>query len=246
MPVPAPATEPAGPAAGLTAAIVVAAGQGVRLGAGVPKALALVGGVPLVVHAVRTLLETPGLDIVVVAAPQAELTAMQELCGPDVHVVAGGATRHESVRRALERVPDRVDVVLVHDAARAFAPVQLISAVVRAVRAGADAVIPALPVVDTIKRVSAAGSGASEVVVETVDRSTLRAVQTPQGFRRSAFVQAHACTAGPVSDDAGVVEALGGVVVVIPGSPEAFKVTGPLDLLLAEALVGHRSREAPR
>jgi len=124
----------------------------------------------------------------------------------------------------------------VHDAARCLTPPAAFEAVVVALRAGADAVVPVLPVDDTVKRVD------GDRVVETVDRSALRAVQTPQGFRRDVLWQAHAAAAGLRwhTDDAGLVEALGRTVVVVPGSEEAFKVTRPLDLLLAEAVLRAR------
>lgn len=224
------------------AAVVPAAGRGERLGPGAPKALREVGGTPMLVHAVRSLAQARSVDLVVVAAPPSELTDVRSLLSSfdvpaQVEVVAGGDTRQQSVYRALAALPDDVDVVLVHDAARPLAPSELADSVVAAVRGGADAVIPVLPVVDTVKRVEPD----SDVVVETVDRGVLRAVQTPQGFRRTVLARAHA-HAGTLdaTDDAGLVEALGVQVRVVPGHPEAFKVTRPLDLLLAEAVVSRR------
>ena len=148
----------------------------------------------------------------------------------------------------LAALPPEVVLVLVHDAARALVPVAVVDAVVAALRAGADAVVPVLPVVDTVKRVL------GQVVVGTVDRVDLRVAQTPQGFRREVLEQAHradadraqaggadspdgAGAADRATDDAGMVEAIGGTVVTVPGSEEAFKVTRPLDLLLAEAVL---------
>jgi 2-C-methyl-D-erythritol 4-phosphate cytidylyltransferase len=231
-----------------TAALVPAAGRGERLGPGAPKALRLLGGVPLLVHAVRSLAGAHGVDLVVVAAPADgvdEVRALLAEHGLDeaapgraaTSVVAGGDSRQDSVARALRSLPDDVDVVLVHDAARPLAPGELVTRVVSAVRGGADAVVPGLPVADTIKRVDAA-----DVVLETVDRAALRAVQTPQGFRRTALEAAHlaADPAAPATDDAGLVEAAGGTVVVVPGEEEAFKVTRPLDLVLAEAVLARR------
>lgn len=226
-----------------TAAIVPAAGRGERLGPGTPKALRLLGGVPMLVHAVRTLARARSVDLVVVAAPEESLDTVRTLLldhevGASVQAVAGGATRQESVARALSSLPADVDVVLVHDAARPLVPPELVDAVARRVRGGADAVVPGLPVTDTIKRVGAAGE-----VDATVDRGTLRAIQTPQGFRRSVLEKAHA-EADPavldVSDDAGLVEMLGGPVLVVPGDEEGFKVTRPLDLVLAEAVLARR------
>jgi 2-C-methyl-D-erythritol 4-phosphate cytidylyltransferase len=157
-------------------------------------------------------------------------------------VVAGGHSRTASVRLGLAVLPDEVDVVLVHDAARALVPAALVEAVVAAVRDGAGAVVPGLGVADTIKNVDEAG-----VVTATVDRSRLRSIQTPQGFSRVVLMAAHEAAAGgeageadEATDDAGLVERIGGRVVVVPGSEEAFKVTTPLDLLLAQAVLGTR------
>lgn len=231
------------PEPGLTAAVVPAAGRGERLGPGTPKALRLLGGAPLLVHAVRALARARSVDLVVVAAPVEQVAQVRSLladhhAGAALSVVAGGATRVESVRLALARLPDAVDVVLVHDAARPLAPVELIDAVAAAVRAGADGVVPGVPVADTVKRV-AVDDG--ERVLETVDRSSLRAVQTPQGFRRDVLEQAHlGAAADDATDDAALVERLGRAVTVIPGSEEAFKVTRPLDLVLAEAVLARR------
>ena len=170
---------------------------------------------------------------IVVAAPVAELTSVRELLAPvaPVTVVAGGATRQESVAAALAAVPPGPEIILVHDAARALAPPALVESVAAAVRAGEDAAIPVLPVVDTIKEVSP-----TDVVLGTVDRSALRAVQTPQGFRRAVLTAAHAAAVDPLTDDAGLVEKQGGRVVCVPGSEYALKITRPFDLALAEHL----------
>jgi 2-C-methyl-D-erythritol 4-phosphate cytidylyltransferase len=214
---------------GDVAVLVVAAGLGVRLGPGGPKALRSVAGQPLLVHAVRRVLAAPSVARVIVAAPPG---GVGRLLGPEVTVVEGGATRQASVAAALAAVPDGLDIVLVHDAARALAPTELVEAVAAAVRGGHDAVIPVLPVVDTVKEVAASGA-----VVGTVDRSVLRTVQTPQGFRRSVLVAAHAAAADEHTDDAGMVEKLGLPVHTVPGHEAAFKITKPLDLVLAEALL---------
>lgn len=208
------------------------------MGPGAPKALRLLAGESVLVHAVRGLREAGAVDVVVVAAPVgavAEVAAL--LSAYDVVVVAGGATRQESVAAALAALPTRVDLVLVHDAARCLAPPDVVDRVVAALRAGADAVVPVLPVVDTVKRV------AGELVVETVDRTELRAVQTPQGFQRSVLVAAHLAHAlgdEPATDDAALAERAGARVVVVAGSEEAFKVTRAMDLLLAEAVLAAR------
>ncbi|MFD0823549.1 2-C-methyl-D-erythritol 4-phosphate cytidylyltransferase, partial [Micromonospora zhanjiangensis] len=136
-----------------------------------------------------------------------------------------------SVAAALAAVPAGPEIILVHDAARALTPSAVFESVAAAVRDGEDAVIPVLPVVDTIKEVSTAG-----VVLGTVDRSVLRAVQTPQGFRRDVLVAAHAAAVDPLTDDAGLVEKQGGRVACVPGSEYALKITRPFDLALAEHL----------
>ena len=227
------------------AAIVAAAGQGLRLGPGGPKALQLLAGEPMLVHAVRALSAARDIDLVVVAAPPDWLEETRALLrdehhGAELGVVAGGATRSDSVRRALSALPGVTTAVLVHDAARPLAPVHLIEEVAAAVIGGAAAVVPGVPVVDTVKEV------ADGMVTATLDRAHLFAVQTPQGFRRDVLERAHAQhdPAGPVvTDDASMVERLGLAVLVVPGDEEAFKVTRPLDLLLAEAVL--RRREAP-
>ncbi|MER5334952.1 2-C-methyl-D-erythritol 4-phosphate cytidylyltransferase [Micromonospora sp. NPDC002717] len=219
---------------GDVAVLVPAAGAGVRLGPGRPKALRLLAGEPLLVHAVRRLAAAPSVHTIVVAAPAAEVTAVRDLLGPvaPVTVVPGGAERQASVAAALAAVPAGPEIVLVHDAARALTPPDLVESVAAAVRAGHDAVIPVLPVVDTIKEV-----GAGEVVLGTVDRSALRAVQTPQGFRRAVLAAAHAAAGDPLTDDAGLVEKQGVPVLCVPGSEYALKVTRPFDLVLTEHLL---------
>jgi len=229
---------------GGTAAIVPAAGRGERLGPGAPKALRSIGSIPILVHAVRSLISSGRIGLVVVAAPPNGVDGVRDLLsefGETVHVVPGGDTRQRSVALALEAIPEVYEIILVHDAARALTPPSLVTAVIDAVAGGSDAVIPVLPVADTIKAVDSSGTN----VTATVDRSTLRAVQTPQGFRRSLLVKAHAvATATDTTDDAGLVERLGLPVAVIPGHTEAFKVTTPFDLLLAEAVWLERRKAA--
>jgi 2-C-methyl-D-erythritol 4-phosphate cytidylyltransferase len=219
---------------GDVAVLVPAAGTGVRLGPGAPKALRLLAGEPLLVHAVRRVSAAGSVGCLVVAAPSSEVDAVTELLAPvaPVTVVAGGRTRQQSVSLALAAVPPGFDIVLVHDAARALAPPSLVEDVAAAVRAGREAVIPVLPVVDTIKEVSTGG-----VVVGTVDRAVLRAVQTPQGFRRGVLSAAHRAGVDALTDDAGLVEKLGVAVHTVPGVPEALKITTPLDLVFAEAVL---------
>jgi 2-C-methyl-D-erythritol 4-phosphate cytidylyltransferase len=217
---------------GDVAVLVPAAGSGVRLGGESPKALRELAGEPLLVHAIRRVLAAPSVACVVVAAPASSVDRVRAVVPPGVIVVPGGAVRQESVALALAAVPDWCDIVLVHDAARALAPPSLCEQVAAAVRGGYAAVVPVLPVVDTIKEVSAAGT-----VVGTVDRSVLRSVQTPQGFRRSVLAAAHAAAVDALTDDAGLVEKLGIPVHTVPGSPLALKITTPLDLEIAALML---------
>lgn len=197
-------------------AVVVAAGRGTRFGGA--KVAEDLGGRRVLdwsLDAARTAAD----GVVLVVPPE---RAGDPEPGADV-VVAGGETRSDSVRAGLAAVPDEATVVVVHDAARPLAPAALFSAVVEAVRAGADAAIPGVPVVDTVKQVR------DGVVVATVDRADLVAVQTPQAFAATALRAAHA-GGGDATDDAALVERAGGRVVVVPGSPSNVKVTTPADL----------------
>jgi 2-C-methyl-D-erythritol 4-phosphate cytidylyltransferase len=224
---------------GRTAAIVPAAGRGERLGLGTPKALRPIAGTPMLVHAVRALQAARCVDLVVVVAPEEFVTEVQGLMSQidiELSVISGGDTRQASVSRGLIMLPADIDVVLVHDAARPLVPADVVTNVVSAVRAGHPAVIPALPVVDTIKRVND-----TSYVTETVDRSQLRAVQTPQGFARDVLQRVHAEAENEdITDDAGLIEAAGVPVLIIPGHEEALKITRPLDLVIAEAIVAKR------
>jgi 2-C-methyl-D-erythritol 4-phosphate cytidylyltransferase len=152
-------------------------------------------------------------------------------------VVAGGETRAASVRCGLAALPAGAATVVVHDAARPFASPALFRSVVAAVAGGAAGAVPGLPVADTLKRVDAAS-----VVLATVSRESLVGVQTPQAFRATALVAAHAA-GGDATDDAGLVEALGETVVVVPGDPRNIKLTEPADLPLLEALAGDAVRD---
>jgi 2-C-methyl-D-erythritol 4-phosphate cytidylyltransferase len=148
--------------------------------------------------------------------------------------VTGGSTRTESVSAGLDVLPSSVDVVLVHDAARALTPAEVFRRVATAVAAGSAAVVPVLAVVDTVKVVE------NGVVTATPDRSSLRAVQTPQGFAADVLRAAHASTAArdpQITDDAMLMEARGATVAVVDGDSLAFKVTTPLDLVFAEAVL---------
>ncbi|MEO9221753.1 MAG: 2-C-methyl-D-erythritol 4-phosphate cytidylyltransferase [Mycobacteriaceae bacterium] len=223
------------PSPGGAVAVIPAAGRGVRLGEPVPKALVRLAGTSLLQRAVDVFFEAGGIGLVVLVVPAALVDDVSAQFGADVLVVAGGVERSDSVRvglrAALGRAPGS-EYVLVHDAARALTPVQLVRDVLGAVRDGADAVIPVLPVVDTIKSVDADG-----VVTATPDRARLRAVQTPQGFRADILSRAHRGS-GSATDDAGLVERMGVAVHTIAGDPLAFKITTPLDLRLAQTMLG--------
>lgn len=222
--------------------VVVAAGSGTRLGAGLPKAFVRLHGRPLLAHALDTAARVGGLTALVVVVPPdlADPTA-SDWAGVDLPpgtvVVAGGAERTDSVAAGLAAVGD-VDVVLVHDAARCLTPLAVFERVVGAVRGGAAGAVPGIPLVDTVKTVDAHG-----VITGTPDRATLRAVQTPQGFARDVLVAAHA-GGGSATDDAALVELTGHHVVVVDGDPLAFKVTTPDDLQHAERVLADRAPTA--
>ncbi len=207
---------------GPSAAIVVAAGGGIRFGA--PKQFAALAGRRVVDRSVDAAAAACDAVILVLPAGCAWDGA------PVAAVVVGGATRAESVRAGLAAVPAPTDVVMVHDAARPLASPALFAAVAAAVRDGADAAVPALPVADTIKRVDGAR------VTGTLDRDGLVAVQTPQAFRAGALRAAHAA-GGDATDDAAFVEAAGGMVVVVPGEARNVKITTAADLDLVAALL---------
>ncbi|WP_405916736.1 2-C-methyl-D-erythritol 4-phosphate cytidylyltransferase [Streptomyces sp. NBC_00728] len=231
-----------------TAAVIPAAGRGVRLGPGAPKALRALNGTPMLIHAVRAMAASRAVSLVVVVAPPDGTAEVKTLLDAhalpdrtDFVVVPGGDSRQESVKYGLDVLPPDVDIVLVHDAARPLVPVDTVDAVIEAVREGALAVVPALPLADTVKEVEpAAVAGEPEPVVATPERARLRAVQTPQGFDRRTLLRAHETVTGDVTDDASMAERLGVPVVVVPGHEEAFKVTRPLDLVLAEAVLARR------
>ena len=215
-----------------TVAVVPAAGSGHRLGAGTAKAFVDLDGRTMLEHAVDGLLGSGVIERVVVAVPADRVAETSSSLGDRATVVAGGPERADSVRLALSAAGDP-DFVLVHDAARPLTPADQIRRVVAALRDGMRAVIPVLNVVDTIKAVDANG-----VVLGTPQRAGLRAVQTPQGFEaaqlRRAYGQAPAESA---TDDAALVENLGVPVHTVAGDAMAFKITTPLDLRLARAVL---------
>jgi 2-C-methyl-D-erythritol 4-phosphate cytidylyltransferase / 2-C-methyl-D-erythritol 2,4-cyclodiphosphate synthase len=198
--------------------VVVAAGAGTRFGG--PKQFAALGGRHVADWAVAAARAASEGVVVVVPPDRAPAEG-----------IAGGATRSESVRRGLAAVPAEAGVICVHDAARPFASPALFAAVVEAVRAGADGAVPGVALADTVKQID--GSG---VVRATPERASLVAVQTPQAFRAAALRAAHAI-GGEGTDDAALVEAAGGRVVVVPGEADNRKITHPDDLAWARARV---------
>jgi len=218
-------------------AVLVAAGRGERMGAGRAKAFLPLAGRALLLRAAEAFESAPEVEAIVAVVPADEQRAARDLLAPlrkVTAVVAGGATRQDSVRAGLEALPSAFDgIVLVHDAARALIEPALIASVVRAA-AETGAAIPVLPLVDTIKRVRDGAVG------ETLDRSELAAAQTPQGVRRALLQEAldEAARKGiTVTDEAMAVEHLGRRVAAVVGSPRNLKITTPHDLRWAELLL---------
>jgi len=210
-------------------AILLAAGRGERLGLDHPKAFAKLGEEPLLAEPLRRLEDSDWIDAIVVVAPpeweEPVILLAEELgCGKVNACVAGGATRTDSVRAGLAEVPADAIVVLVHDAARPFVSDEVIERVLAPLSEGWDGVVPGLPVSDTLKRVEPDGA-----VVETVSRDSLYAVQTPQAFLVDVLRRA-AAGDGDATDCAGLVEAAGGRVKVVPGDERLLKVTTADDL----------------
>ncbi|MCW4458527.1 2-C-methyl-D-erythritol 4-phosphate cytidylyltransferase [Microbacterium sp. MPKO10] len=221
-----------------TAVIVVAAGSGTRLAAGEPKAFVELAGRPILARALDPVFRLREPVHVIVVAPPGRLEdaarisrAAAGVADEYVTVVDGGETRQASVAAGLAAVHDSVEIVLVHDAARALTPESQFAAVEGAVSELGIGIVPGLPVADTIKRVDT-----TESVRDTVDREPLRAVQTPQGFPRALLERAYAAADEPLTDDAGLVSAVGGTIMIIPGHESAFKITTPWDLRRAELL----------
>jgi 2-C-methyl-D-erythritol 4-phosphate cytidylyltransferase / 2-C-methyl-D-erythritol 2,4-cyclodiphosphate synthase len=218
--------------------VVVAAGSGSRLGAELPKAFVSLGGSTILSRALEQVFAMSEPAQVVVVAPEAQLVLAQDevrdAAGAAVEyasVVVGGVTRQSSVAAGLDALWPDVGIVLVHDAARPFAPTALFEAVVAHVRASGQGVIPGLPVADTLKRMNA------DVALETVDRSVLSAIQTPQGFPRVELTESYAAATQDYTDDAAVFAAAGHTVRIIEGDAHAFKITTPWDLRRAQSLV---------
>lgn len=230
-----------------TVALVPAAGRGLRMGGLVPKQFLSIGGLPLIVHSLRTLQASSVIDAIVLAVPQADLAYSQS----DIvdayrftkvfNVVAGGQERQDSVRNALAVLDDQVEIVVVHDAVRPFLTERMLEDVVAAARATGAAII-ALPMRDTVKYV-----GADHVIERTVDRRPLWLAQTPQAFRRDWLQEAHRraqIEAVPATDDAYLLEWMGHSVRVVEGSGENIKVTRPEDMVIGEAILASRQSVA--
>jgi 2-C-methyl-D-erythritol 4-phosphate cytidylyltransferase len=224
-------------ATGRVAAIIPAAGSGVRLGADVPKAFLELGGLSLLTRSALAM--STVADVLIVAAPVDgldEASAQLAQVDAEIHIVAGGEHRQESVAKALRMVPADVSIVLVHDAARPLVPIEVTQNIVEAIRNGAKAVIPVLPLVDTIKRVNNNG-----IAIETVDRNQLRRVQTPQGFDRATLDLAYENPEVVATDDAGLMDALGIVVVTVAGDERSLKITTMADVQHALSLLEETS-----
>ncbi|MDH6239897.1 2-C-methyl-D-erythritol 4-phosphate cytidylyltransferase [Aurantimicrobium minutum] len=224
-----------------TAVIVVAAGSGTRLGAALPKAFVDLAGQTLLERSLRSIILLPYPVQVVVVAPAdfvQDAQAIVHKVAPGleslVSVVTGGATRHDSVAAGLAVVDAGVQVVLVHDAARALTPTSVFADVDMAVQATGAGVIPALPVVDSLKQVDVTGG-----ILGIADREQLRIAQTPQGFPRAELDAAYAAAgSADFTDDASVFAANGGVMTTIPGDEVAFKITTAWDLNRAHQVLG--------
>ena len=214
-------------------AVIVAAGRGERLGHDRPKALVPLAGRPMLEHAVDALRAVAEVVEIIVALPAENLDAAP----PGVRAVAGGAVRSQSVARGLAAARSEAQEVIVHDAARPLATPDLFRRALEELAAtGADAVIAATPVTDTIKQ--AAGDG--HTVAMTLERDGLWAVQTPQVFRRPALERALASGEAELAratDDAWLIERQGGTVRLLRSSPRNLKITTPLDLQVAELLL---------
>lgn len=211
-------------------AIIPAAGSGDRLGQSIPKSLVVINGKTLIQRAVESIL--PHVDEVIIAAPKDFELEISGLFSDNkkIKVISGGEVRSKSVAAALSQVNENADYILVHDAARCFATQAQTMRVIDALLAGDHAVVPGIEVVDTIKVIDA-----NNFAEMTPVRSTLRAVQTPQGFSAQILHRAHQF-GSDATDDAALVEALGIAVRVVPGEPNAHKITTPADLEWAKRL----------
>jgi 2-C-methyl-D-erythritol 4-phosphate cytidylyltransferase len=217
-------------------AVLAAAGSGERLGADRPKAFVRLGDRPLLAESLERLDASVWIDEIVIAAPPeweepAILLAEELACSKVSACVTGGAARSDSVAIALGEVPDDASVVVVHDAARPLLDDEVIERVVTALSEGWDGAVPALPISDTVKRVD------GDRIVETLDRDSLRVVQTPQAFVARALRDAFSAGVSGATDCASLVEARGGRVKIVPGDPRLAKVTEAADLERVAALL---------
>lgn len=223
--------------------VLVAAGQGTRIGGPVPKQFRALAGQPVLLWSLRTFLGVPDIAHVVIVLPASDAAAPPAWLAPHLDartaVVAGGAERHDSVERGTAALSADCITVLVHDAARPLIDRQTIDRVI-AVARGGEGAVPALPMGDTVKQ---AGDGTPPAITRTVPRQQLWRAQTPQGFPRTmletAQRQARADRLEP-TDDAAQVEHSGGIVRLVPGTTENFKLTTEADFELAEAIVARR------
>lgn len=226
------------------AVVLLAAGKGERLGAKAPKAFVELAGKSLLEHSVFRALATENLKQLIIAVPESHLDQTLEFekqlsnQGVDIRVVVGGATRQQSVSESLAVLAGGIDIVLVHDSARSLASTELFNRVAQAVFENQIGVIPALHVADTIKKYK------GDVIQETIERSDLVRAQTPQGFPASVLVAAHVGATEEFTDDAALIQSIGGTVMMIPGEEQALKITTAEDFeraqtyLLAHARTG--------
>lgn len=232
------------------AVVLVAAGRGERLGADKPKAFVELAGRTLLEHAIRRIFVVDGVTQLIIAAPASHLaetnqilesvanefvTAAKNVSIKDLVVIAGGGTRQESISNALSVVAEGTEVLLVHDAARALTPPEVFERVAQSVLETGLATIPVVPIVDTIKRIS------GEVVLDTVDRQTLRIAQTPQGFQAFELLEAYRVATEDFTDDSSLVQSVGATLRFVDGDSAALKITTPNDLVTAEALLAQKS-----
>jgi 2-C-methyl-D-erythritol 4-phosphate cytidylyltransferase len=239
-----PRIEPASGKAVRTVALVPAAGHGLRMGGPVRKQFRTVGGVPLVVHALRVFQTSLSIDAIILAVPHADV----QYCRMEIveahgftkvrHIVAGGQERQDSVRQALAVRDEGTDIVVIHDAVRPFVTAAMVTQVVEAAQVNGAAII-AVPMRDTVKHV-----GHDRIIERTVDRQPLWLAQTPQAFRRDWLQEAHrkAHAEGlSATDDAYLLEWMGRPVRVLEGSGDNIKITRPEDLIIGEAIFSSKT-----
>jgi 2-C-methyl-D-erythritol 4-phosphate cytidylyltransferase len=215
------------------------------MGASTPKQFLMLGGVPVLAHALRVLEEATAIAAIILAVPEADRDfCLREIVAPYgfkkvSQIVPGGLERQDSVRQALDAMPEASDMVVVHDAVRPFLTTEMVDRVIAAAMATGAAIV-AVPVRDTVKQVDDKGR-----IVTTVDRRHLWLAQTPQAFRRALLQDAHRKAAREgfrATDDAQLIEWLGGPVAIVEGSTENIKITRPEDLALGEAILTARAR----